>query len=902
MPKRIFMPLLAILIVIVQVMNPVTVFADDEIPAETIEETTAGETEPGEEDPSTDESGEGVTEPEPNEMTEEITAGGTKHSEENPTTDESQEGETEPETQLPPEPSDDDPETGQSDSSLVEEGSVPEEVDLSVAETLEQTPDGTEIVVVNGNGEVEPLATEQAAEIISQADPLWCPNTALAPTPGSNGCSPSFTTMTDLITWLTTNDPDAAGTIWIEDAYDSASEGVAGFTLDGSGYTKLDNNALTIQGGWNGISGSTAITGTSSFTGDYLHITNWNADVTLNDIIVDGAADTGVYVMTTGTVSLDNIQSNNNLYDGIEVETPDNIVTNDLTATQNGGWGARVYSNTPNHSVTMNGTNTFNGNSTGGLGASARSDLTLNSITANDNDGAGLAIQTFTPESVVHLTGVNVFNNNKVGWFTTSGDSTFVENITANDNDERGIYFFSWYDGNLNISNATMNGNGFHGLEAYSRGNIMLSDVTADGNGQHGVFLHDAFGNPTVSVTLTGTNSFSNNGYDGFRAITVSEAITLNNVTANDNGGYGVFLNNTASATDAGITISGTNVFNGNITYGLHITSDGVIHVNNITANENNLDGAYLDNTSGNTETGVNVTGSNFFNENSGVGLFIQSDGAINTANLTANQNLVGVALDNSTSTSNANVFLSGTNSFNANSIAGLGIISDGDVDVYRVTTNNNYSGVNIVTSGDVTITCSSINNETYGLNVDSNSLTLSGLTFSGNSTDISSTSTPVINIFECNPPTLTPTKTSDFLPIHEINTTGGASELDCDLYRGTKLILPNGDFAYFPCPIQDTASIYRLENNVLPADLPSGTSYLSGFTTEVITDGISDSLPGIIMTISFSIPDDANLSSLTILYWDGVAWVEQTGFVSEDGLSFHSFIDFTGSFVLVQK
>ncbi len=41
--------------------------------------------------------------------------------------------------------------------------------DLTVAEALEQAPEGTEIVVLNDEGEVEPLATEEAAEIVARS-------------------------------------------------------------------------------------------------------------------------------------------------------------------------------------------------------------------------------------------------------------------------------------------------------------------------------------------------------------------------------------------------------------------------------------------------------------------------------------------------------------------------------------------------------------------------------------------------------------------------------------------------------------------------------------------------------------------------------------------------------------
>src|SRR5688572_24476176 len=70
-----------------------------------------------------------------------------------------------------------------------------EETSPPVAEILAAVPEGTDVIVIDEEGETAPLATQEAAETIVHGDPLWCP-AGVAPKPGLGGCSPSFTGFT----------------------------------------------------------------------------------------------------------------------------------------------------------------------------------------------------------------------------------------------------------------------------------------------------------------------------------------------------------------------------------------------------------------------------------------------------------------------------------------------------------------------------------------------------------------------------------------------------------------------------------------------------------------------------------------------------------------------------------
>src|SRR5688572_5430578 len=130
--------------------------------------------------------------------------------------------------------------------------STPEEA--TVSEILEQIPTDTELIVLDESGEILPLVTEEAAQVVVTGDPIWCVD-GTSPDPTDINCSPAFSNMEDLLDWLNTNDPNQSGTIWIEDSYDSSVNDPALplIYLDGTTLTNMANNSLTIQGGWSGV-------------------------------------------------------------------------------------------------------------------------------------------------------------------------------------------------------------------------------------------------------------------------------------------------------------------------------------------------------------------------------------------------------------------------------------------------------------------------------------------------------------------------------------------------------------------------------------------------------------------------------------------------------------------------
>jgi hypothetical protein len=142
-------------------------------------------------------------------------------------------------------------ETPAADEEIPDEPSVPLEESTPVEQEptlLSELPEGIEVVVLDEQGDTVALASTEAAEIIAVADPIWCPASVATPVSGPGvwvgGCSPSQTSFNDLLTWLAANNPNVAGTIWLEKTYDS---GTATGTMNDAGDTlfSLDGTTLT---------------------------------------------------------------------------------------------------------------------------------------------------------------------------------------------------------------------------------------------------------------------------------------------------------------------------------------------------------------------------------------------------------------------------------------------------------------------------------------------------------------------------------------------------------------------------------------------------------------------------------------------------------------------------------
>ncbi len=183
---------------------------------------------------------------------------------------------------------------------------------------LAQTPEGTDVQILDENGEALPLASQEAADVVIAGDPIWCPSAVATPVSGGSGCTASFSSFNALLVFLQANQPGEAGTIWIEKTYDSSVNdgGVTSFLLDGGAgiFDIMADYALTIRGGWNGLGTSTVdVNDKSEFNGASLSIINWKANVSLSDILVNANITNPdllilpCWLRTTGNIRLDRV-------------------------------------------------------------------------------------------------------------------------------------------------------------------------------------------------------------------------------------------------------------------------------------------------------------------------------------------------------------------------------------------------------------------------------------------------------------------------------------------------------------------------------------------------------------------------------------------------------------------
>jgi len=575
----------------------------------------------------------------------------------------------------------------------------------SAAELLASVPEGTEVIVVDENGEAVPLATEEAAQAIVEGDPMWCP---VGATPGAASCSPSFLKFgavggnpaDELLAWLGVNNPNMAGVVWVEKTYNSSTAGDGSVVFDGSALTNMANFALTIKGGWNG-SGTGVTTSDPSDFYVPLQIINWNGAITISDLKFEGTAGPALTVDTnSGNVVITRVQVKGNDATGSSAASIDN----------SGGTGTVTISQSD-----------FNGNLGNGLSVLSKGLITLTDIMAASNDGNGAVIDNLlsTTAAGVTMTGTNVFSDNNVnGLLVDSKGAIKINNLIANAN-RTGVG--ADLDNHTAVTAQPVILTGFNefkfnqqtGLVIDSKGTITLYNITANNNRGDGVSLNNDYTPLPGNVLLAGVNTFNNNYGDGL-VIDSYGVLTLNSITANGNGfgdpgtggdedGYGASIKNSGDSPKA-VALLVANTFNGNYSGGLNILSQGAVTLYNVTANSNAGDGVHVDNTPAGTAVPQNVAVTvtkgmaNNFNSNNGDGLDILSYGVITLVNANASDNQQnGARLDNCkpsggvcAATLPRSVVVSGINTLNNNGGDGLSVVSRGAVSIANLRTSDN--------------------------------------------------------------------------------------------------------------------------------------------------------------------------------------------------------------------
>jgi hypothetical protein len=540
---------------------------------------------------------------------------------------------------------------------------------------------------------------------------------------------------------------DSRGLVTLNNAMASGN-GIVDTSGNGLDINNTDGNPATAYG--------ITFTGTNLFNGNYDYglfilsegpvkfstlIANSNKNLT-------GAPQAGAYIDNSGAATAQPItgsgQFTYNGDRGLQILSIGTVTLNNITASNNGNHGA-VITNSYGilaMPVTLTGTNSFNFNYLDGLGIFSLGAISVSNVTAIGNgqsgtsgDGAELDNDNAPSAQKITLTGVNKFTDNSfgAGLLILSRGIVTLNSVTSKDNGAVGI----------NIDNATTatspqsmaltgvntsSGNGSTGLYIISKGLIKINSLTANENGEQGAWLDNNQTGAVGGVTLTGTNQFNDNFFDGLQ-IDTKGAVTLNSVTASNNGdpsaGNGVAVKNTYDncidlgsgctvLSPKGVTLTGTNVFNGNYNTGLSVITYGTVSLSNVTANNNGIlspgggYGLYVYNAGGLVK-GVTLSGTNSLDNNHFTSVYIESYGPIKLNSTSATNTVAGhgAYLTNNGAPSAQSVTLAGTNVFSSNYGHGLSITSVGAVSLNNATASSNgsggsgYDGVNIDNSGN---------------------------------------------------------------------------------------------------------------------------------------------------------------------------------------------------------
>ncbi len=599
---------------------------------------------------------------------------------------------------------------------------------------LEQLPDNTTITVLNSDGEPQPLATQASADAIDSAyDPIWCPE-GQTPTPGQNGCTDSFASLDELLTYLQTHETDAAfqqaGTIYIQQGQYLGGESSINF--NNYTFNSLNNYNLTLQGGWNTTNNTVDPAATTDFNAPLTIGSSsnpWVGSLTFNGINISNVnGQAGLTVYTNANVTLNNVEVTSS-QSGASLDAGGDVTIHDSNFNQNQNHGANIHAggNVQITNSTFNQNGSFDGTTGKGLEVNGGGNVSLVSVEANNNQAFGANIDTSGDVTITNsffsgnveyryycVTCTDKFAIGGYGLQVVTTGNITADGITADNN-----YFFGAnLSGNqIMLSNGSFSNNGTgrleesegYGLQINSTGllGVTLANITADNNEKWGanitadgdvVILNSFFdGNKSYTWPNSGKTYY---GY-GLQVVTTG-VIVLDTVSASNNNLFG------ASLSGDGVDISG-GIFNNNGTgssaallgQGLTITSASNVNLANVSANNNQAYGADI------TATGnVTIDGS-FFNGQLGYGLNVVTSGRIALSNLEATDNyLYGAHVEGSTVTIDMATFShNGSGAENNPTGYGLEVISSGVVALANVEANyNQLFGANIQAVGDVTI------------------------------------------------------------------------------------------------------------------------------------------------------------------------------------------------------
>ncbi len=456
-----------------------------------------------------------------------------------------------------------------------------EEEQKTVVEILQELPDDTAIVVLDQSGQPEPFVTAEVVNVIAAGDPyFWDGTQYIGYT--TTAC-PVIVTVCNVVVSSPIQEAisaysltsSATGNIYIEaGTYDEnvVVDGSVGYLNNLTGLIGSGSDSTTINGYISIMNMTNAFT-TSGFTvTEYVVFQDGMNNAIFSDLVINSdAANTGdgLYVETTGNVTITDVLSNNNLGNGAYVDAGGNVQIEHSTFSDN-GWDLTYDAYTPS---------LMSFSTASGINVYSAGDITLNYLIANGNANYGALLSAPSGDISIDHSQFNENGGLGEGYISNDGDSLYAEFIAGD-----GILIDAAND--VTLSNVEAEHNASNGAFISVNGNIDIADSSFGSNGwdaeifhcddycaydflyeyfvdgycvDNGGFYDGTFFNPCddfdyVSVNSPNFNFYVENGDNsgyyfmseysgmGLFAETSSGDIGLQDVDASFNGGDGAYL------------------------------------------------------------------------------------------------------------------------------------------------------------------------------------------------------------------------------------------------------------------------------------------------------------------------------------------------------------------------
>ncbi|MFN8413718.1 MAG: HYR domain-containing protein [Anaerolineales bacterium] len=466
--------------------------------------------------------------------------------------------------------------------------------EATISDVLVVAPADTEVIVLDENGNPVNLASQEAANILEEADPIWCPASVLIPTAGANGCTTNQT-ITGLLALMRANAGNAFsqdGKIFLE------KPNGAGFTTSlifdnsvgslGTSFNTLKNFNIFVIGGWNG-GATTTLSGNTNFGNNAVVRfgssgagNSWVGNITLQDINVNNnqSANTSVQVFgSTGSVTLNDVNvSNGQGNTALNITTSSGNVSLDNVDVSNQDTGntGLITSNSGNITISNNSSFNGNGNNLGFSATTTSGTISISDTTFSDAQGNGTGTNrngATLSAPTVNLTNVDTQNNDLNGIAISNANTITLNNVTADGNGTNptgpnnslgsGVLVNGTGTTVVTVTGGDFTNNERYGLEILNATVNVISQPTFSGNGMGNSNVISDSTPPTVTPTVTCATPGNNGWCRSNIQVTWTIADSESFITNTNNCGTTNVTNNTSSA---GTTVTCTATTSGGTT------------------------------------------------------------------------------------------------------------------------------------------------------------------------------------------------------------------------------------------------------------------------------------------------------------------------------------------------